>query len=96
MSAHAQWEGKMLQGVWKKSVNLEIEKHGEEGWELVAVLPGKEDRRELYFKRPKREPKPEAEAAGEADAKPTGKGKATYKFADDIRSAFRDGLEGKD
>ena len=25
MSAHAQWEGKMLPGVWKKSVNLEID-----------------------------------------------------------------------
>ena len=36
----------MLSGVWKKSVNVEIEKLGAEGWELVAVLPGKEDRRE--------------------------------------------------
>ena len=49
----------MLPGVWKKSVNVEIEKLGAEGWELVAVLPGKEDRRELYFKRPKLE-RPEA------------------------------------
>ena len=55
---------------------------------LVAVLPGKEDRRELYFKRPKLE---EAEAAG--DAKP-GRGKPTSKFADDLRSAFREGLKG--
>lgn len=78
----------MLSGVWKKSVNVEIEKLGAEGWELVAVLPGKEDRRELYFKRPKLE---EEEAAG--DAKP-GQKKPTYKFADDIRSAFREGLKG--
>ena len=88
MSAHQQWEGKMRPGVWKNSVNVEIEKLGAEGWELVAVLPGKEDRRELYFKRPKLE---EAEAAG--DAKP-GRGKPTSKFADDLRSAFREGLKG--
>ena len=78
----------MLPGVWKKSVNVEIEKLGAEGWELVAVLPGKEDRRELYFKRPKLE---EAEAAGEAQP---GEKKPTYKFAADLRSAFREGLEG--
>ena len=44
----------MLPGVWKDSVNVELEKHSLQGWELVAVLPGKEDRRELYFKRPYR------------------------------------------
>ena len=54
----------------------------------MAVLPGKEDRRELYFKRPKLE---EAEAAGDTKAS---QGKPTYKFADDLRSAFREGLEG--
>ena len=78
----------MLPGVWKKSVNVQIEKLGAEGWELVAVLPGKEDRRELYFKRPKVE---EEEAAGDAN---TGQKKPTYKFAADLRSAFREGLEG--
>ena len=88
MNAHQQWEGKMLPGVWKKSVNVEIEKLGAEGWELVAVLPSKEDRRELYFKRPKLEG---SEAAD--DAQP-GQKKQTFKFADDLRSAFREGLEG--
>ena len=47
-----QWEAMMLPGIWKDSVNVELEKYGRDGWELVAVLPGKEDRRELYFKRP--------------------------------------------
>lgn len=88
MSAQQQWEGKMLPGVWKKSVNVEIEKLGAEGWELVAVLPGKEDRRELYFRRPKLE-RPEA-----ADDAQPGQKKPTFKFADDLRSAFREGLEG--
>ncbi|SVA88623.1 uncharacterized protein METZ01_LOCUS141477, partial [marine metagenome] len=52
MNNHREWEAKMLPGVWKDSVNVELEKHAREGWELVIVLPGKEDRRELYFKRP--------------------------------------------
>ncbi|SVD55305.1 uncharacterized protein METZ01_LOCUS408159 [marine metagenome] len=85
MSTRQQWEGKMLSGVWKKSVNIEIEKLGIDGWELVAVLPGKEDRRELYFKRPKLP----VESSGNAATK----GKPTYKFTDDLRKAFREGLE---
>ena len=76
----------MLPGVWKKSVNIEIEKLGIDGWELVAVLPGKEDRRELYFRRPKLP----VESSGDADA---AKNKPTFKFADDIRNAFQEGLE---
>lgn len=74
----------MLSGVWKKSVNIEIEKLGVDGWELVAVLPGKEDRRELYFKRPKLPVESSSDAT---------KGKPTYKFTDDLRKAFREGLE---
>ena len=76
----------MLPGVWKKSVNIEIEKLGIDGWELVAVLRGKEDRRELYFKRPKL---PMESSSGSAAAKE----KPTFKFTDDLRKAFRDGLE---
>ena len=86
MSSLQQWEGKMLPGVWKKSVNIEIEKLGLDGWELVTVLPGKEDRRELYFKRPKLP----VESSGDADA---AKNKPTFKFADDLRKSFREGLE---
>ena len=85
MSTRQQWEGKMLSGVWKKSVNIEIEKLGQDGWELVAVLPGKEDRRELYFKRPKLP----VESSDDASTK----GKPTFKFTDDLRKAFREGLE---
>ena len=85
MSSLQQWEGKMLPGVWKKSVNIEIEKLGLDGWELVAVLPGKEDRRELYFKRPK----VSVESAGDSATK----NKPTFKFTDDLRKAFREGLE---
>ena len=74
----------MLPGVWKDSVNVELEKHSREGWELVAVLPGKEDRRELYFKRPliRREPEPESP-----------RNNPKFKFAEDIKTAFREGLE---
>ncbi len=86
MSTRQQWEGKMLSGVWKKSVDIEIEKLGLEGWELVAVLPGKEDRRELYFKRPKLP----VESSDDADS---AKNKPTFKFTDDLRKAFREGLE---
>ena len=43
MSTLRRWEAKMLPGVWKDSVNVELEKHSRQGWELVAVLPGKED-----------------------------------------------------
>ena len=86
MSTHQQWEGKMLSGIWKKSVNIEIEKLGREGWELVAVLPGKEDRRELYFKRPKLL----VDSNGNSG---TTKDNSSFKFADDIRNAFREGLE---
>ena len=75
----------MLSGVWKKSVNIEIEKLGNDGWELVTVLPGKEDRRELYFKRIKLP----VESSGDAATK----GKPTFKFTDDLRKAFREGLE---
>ena len=85
MSSLQQWEGKMLPSVWKKSVNIEIEKLGLDGWELVAVLPGKEDRRELYFKRPK----VSVESAGDSATK----NKPTFKFTDDLRKAFREGLE---
>ena len=85
MSSLQQWEGKMLPSVWKKSVNIEIEKFGLDGWELVTVLPGKEDRRELYFKRPK----VSVESAGDSAAK----SKPTFKFTDDLRKAFREGLE---
>ena len=85
MSSLQQWEGKMLPGVWKKSVNIEIEKLGLDGWELVAVLPGKEDRRELYFKRPKAPVDPPGDSAT--------KNKPTFKFTDDLRKAFREGLE---
>ena len=85
MSSLQQWEGKMLPGVWKKSVTIEIEKLGLDGWELVAVLPGKEDRRELYFKRPK----VSVESAGDSATK----NKPTFKFTDDLRKAFREGLE---
>ena len=88
MSAPQQWEGRMLSGVWKKSVNVELDKMGREGWELVAVLPGEEDRRELYFRRPLRR--------GEKEGEEAAGNKPTYKFADDIRSAFREGLDGKD
>tara|TARA_B100001939_G_scaffold294023_1_gene266861 strand:+ start:175 stop:432 length:258 start_codon:yes stop_codon:yes gene_type:complete len=85
MSAR-QWEAKMLPGVWKDSVNVELEKHGRQGWELVAVLPGKEDRRELYFKRPliKRERPEEPQEAPK------------FKFAEDLKNAFREGLEDDD
>ena len=86
MSTRQQWEGKMLSGVWKKSVDIEIEKLGLEGWELVAVLPGKEDRRELYFKRPKLPVESSDDAA-------SAKNKPTFKFTDDLRKAFREGLE---
>jgi hypothetical protein len=86
MSTRQQWEGKMLSGVWKKSVNIEVEKLGLEGWELVAVLPGNEDRRELYFKRPKLR----IESSDDADSAQT---KPTFKFTDDLRKAFREGLE---
>ena len=55
----------MLPGVWKDSVNVELEKHSRQGWELVAELPGKEARRELYFKRPSR-PAPPPEERREA------------------------------
>ena len=85
MSSLQQWEGKMLPGVWKKSVNIEIEKLGLDGWELVTVLPGKEDRRELYFKRPK----VSVESSGDSATK----NKPTFKFTDDLRKAFREGLE---
>ena len=85
MSSLQQWEGKMLPGVWKKSVNIEIEKLGLDGWELVAVLPGKEDRRELYFKRPK--------APADSPGDTATKSKPTCKFTDDLRKAFREGLE---
>ena len=74
----------MLPGVWKDSVNVELEKHGREGWELVAVLPGKEDRRELYFKRPLVRRKPEPEPPPDSPK---------FKFAEDIKTAFREGLE---
>ena len=74
----------MLPGVWKDSVNVELEKHGREGWELVAVLPGKEDRRELYFKRPLLQHEPESKTRRE-DPK--------FKFAEDIKTAFREGLK---
>ena len=57
----------MLPGVWKDSVNVELEKHSRQGWELVAVLPGKEDRRELYFKRPYRPAPPPDEPNKDAD-----------------------------
>jgi hypothetical protein len=85
MSSLQQWEGKMLSGVWKKSVDIEIEKLGLDGWELVTVLPGKEDRRELYFKRPK----VPIESSGNSDTK----SKPKFKFTDDLRKAFREGLE---
>ena len=85
MSSLQQWEGKMLPGVWKKSVNIEIEKLGLDGWELVTVLPGKEDRRELYFKRPK----VPVDSPGDSATK----NKPTFKFTDDLRKAFREGLE---
>ena len=85
MSSLQQWEGKMLPGVWKKSVNIEIEKLGLDGWELVTVLPGKEDRRELYFKRPK--------VPVDSPSDSTTKSKPTFKFTDDLRKAFREGLE---
>ena len=85
MSSLQQWEGKMLPGVWKKSVNIEIEKLGLDGWELVTVLPGKEDRRELYFKRLKAP----VESSGNSDTK----SKPTFKFTDDLRKAFHEGLE---
>ena len=58
----------MLPGVWKDSVNVELEKHGRQGWELVAVLPGKEDRRELYFKRPYRPTPPPEERREDTQA----------------------------
>jgi len=83
MSTPRQWEAKMLPGVWKDSVNVELEKHGRQGWELVAVLPGKEDRRELYFKRPYR-PTPPPEERREA---------RTFKFTQDLKNAFKEGLE---
>jgi len=84
MSNHRQWEAKMLPGIWKDSVNVELEKHAREGWELVAVLPGKEDRRELYFKRPliRREPESDPPRGGQK-----------FKFAEDIKTAFREGLQ---
>ena len=74
----------MLPGVWKDSVNVELEKHGREGWELVAVLPGKEDRRELYFKRPLIRREPELESP---------RNNPKFKFSEDIKTAFREGLE---
>lgn len=86
MNDQVQWEAKMLPGVWKDSVNVELEKHGQEGWELVAVLPGKEDRRELYFKRPL--------LRRETESKPHREG-TKFKFAEDIKTAFREGLEEK-
>ena len=85
MSSLQQWEGKMLSGVWKKSVDIEIEKLGLDGWELVTVLPGKEDRRELYFKRLK----VPVDSPGDSATK----NKPTFKFTDDLRKAFREGLE---
>jgi len=85
MSSLQQWEGKMLPSVWKKSVNIEIEKLGLDGWELVTVLPGKEDRRELYFKRLK----VPVDSPGDSATK----NKPTFKFTDDLRKAFREGLE---
>ena len=86
MNDQVQWEAKMLPSVWKDSVNVELEKHGQEGWELVAVLPGKEDRRELYFKRPLLQ--------RETESKPHREG-PKFKFAEDIKTAFREGLEEK-
>ena len=44
----------MLPGIWKDSVNVELEKHAREGWELVTVLPGKEDQREEDQRSPRR------------------------------------------
>ena len=85
MSNHREWEAKMLPGVWKDSVNVELEKHGREGWELVAVLPGKEDRRELYFKRPLIRREPEQESHRDSPK---------FKFSEDVKTAFREGLEG--
>ena len=79
-----EWEAKMLPGIWKDSVNVELEKHGQEGWELVAVLPGKEDRRELYFKRPLMRREPESEPRRETP---------NFKFTEDIKTAFREGLQ---
>lgn len=81
-----QWEAMMLPGIWKDSVNVELEKYGRDGWELVAVLPGKEDRRELYFKRPliKREKRQEQRESPK------------FKFAEDLKNAFREGLEDED
>ena len=76
----------MLPGVWKDSVNVELEKHGQEGWELVAVLLGKEDRRELYFKRPLLRRETESKSHREGPK---------FKFAEDIKTAFREGLEEK-
>ena len=86
MNDQVKWEAKMLPGVWRDSVNVELEKHGQEGWELVAVLPGKEDRRELYFKRPL--------LRSETESKPQQKG-PKFKFAEEIKTAFREGLEEK-
>ena len=86
MNNQVQWEAKMLPGVWKDSVNVELEKHGQEGWELVAVLLGKEDRRELYFKRPLLRRETESKSHREGPK---------FKFAEDIKTAFREGLEEK-
>ena len=84
MSTLRRWEAKMLPGVWKDSVNVELEKHSLQGWELVAVLPGKEDRRELYFKRPYRPVPPPDEPNKDAPS---------FKFAQDLKDAFKEGLQ---
>jgi hypothetical protein len=84
MSNHRQWEAKMLPGIWKDAVNVELEKHAREGWELVTVLSGKEDRRELYFKRPLIRREPESAPPRESQK---------FKFAEDLKTAFREGLQ---
>ena len=90
MSEHPEWEAKMVPGVWAESVNVELEKQCANGWELVTVLPGKEGRRELYFKRSYREPE---EAA---DEKKPAADSMKFKFAEDMKKAFQEGLKGKD
>jgi len=47
-------------------------------------LPGKEDRRELYFKRPLIRREPESTPPREGQK---------FKFAEDIKTAFREGLQ---
>lgn len=79
----------MVPGVWAESVNVELEKQSANGWELVTVLPGKEGRRELYFKRPYQEPEEGAEKKPAA-------GSMKFKFAEDMKKAFKEGLDGKD